>query len=65
MSDTPKTVTELLSEIIETMTGALEDAEKFDSGNQSAGARVRKALQAVINGSKELRKTVTEVKNAR
>ena len=52
MSDTPKTVAELLSELIETLNGAVEDADKFDDGNQSAGTRVRKALQSVINGSK-------------
>ena len=65
MSDTPKTVTELMNELIETLNGAVEDAGKFDSGNQSAGTRVRKALQSVINGSKELRKTVQEIKNSK
>lgn len=65
MSDTPKTVTELLNELIETLNSAVEDTEKFDSGNQSAGTRVRKALQSVINGSKELRKTVQEIKNSK
>lgn len=65
MSDTPKTVAELLSELIETLNGAVEDADKFDDGNQSAGTRVRKALQSVINGSKELRKTVQEIKNSK
>ena len=65
MSDTPKTVTELINELIETLNGAVEDAGKFDSGNQSAGTRVRKALQLTINGSKELRKTVQEIKNSK
>ncbi len=65
MSDTPKTVAELLNEIIETLNGAVEDAGKFDGGNQSAGTRVRKALQSAINGSKELRKTVQEIKNSK
>ena len=65
MSDTPKTVAELLNELINTLNGSVEDAEKFDTGNQAAGTRVRKALQSVINGSKELRKTVQEIKNSK
>ena len=65
MSDTPKTVTELLNELIETLNGVVEDAGKFDTGNHSAGTRVRKALQTVIGSSKELRKTVQEIKNSK
>jgi hypothetical protein len=43
---------------------ALEaDAIKTDNGNKSAGTRVRKALQEVVNTSKEIRKEVLEARN--
>lgn len=60
-----KTVAELLNELIETLNGAVEDAGKFDGGNQAAGTRVRKALQTVVNGGKDLRKTIQEIKNSK
>jgi hypothetical protein len=42
---------------------ALEaDAIKTDNGNKSAGTRVRKALQEVVNTSKEIRKEVLEAR---
>ena len=40
-----------------------EDATKADSGNKSAGTRVRKSLQEVVNQSKEIRKAVLEARN--
>lgn len=40
------------------------DAAKVDSGNKSAGTRVRKSLQEVVNQSKEIRKAVLEARNA-
>lgn len=43
----------------------LRDAEKFDSGNASAGTRVRKKAQDAIKHLKDLRKLVSEVKEAR
>lgn len=65
MSDESKTVAEMLNELIETLNGAVEDAGKFDGGNQAAGTRVRKALQSVINGGKDLRKAIQEIKNTK
>jgi len=65
MSEETKTVAEMLNELIETLNGVVEDAEKFDSGNQAAGTRVRKALQTVVNGGKDLRKAIQEIKNAK
>ena len=64
MSNNSK-VADLLNELIETLNGAVEDATKFDGGNQAAGTRVRKALQTVVNGGKDLRKTIQEIKNAK
>ena len=40
------------------------DAAKADSGNKSAGTRVRKSLQDVVNQSKEIRKAVLEARNS-
>lgn len=40
------------------------DATKADSGNRSAGTRVRKSLQEVVNQSKEIRKAVLEARNS-
>lgn len=37
-----------------------EDASKTDSGNKSAGTRVRKALQQIAGDCKEIRKEVLE-----
>ncbi len=43
-----------------------DDFEKFyDKGVAAAGSRVRKACQSLAVLSKEVRKDVTEVKNAR
>lgn len=64
MSDNTK-VADLLNGLIETLNGAVEDAGKFDGGNQAAGTRVRKALQTVVSGGKDLRKTIQEIKNAK
>ena len=51
------------TKIIEAMEG---DFEKFyDKGVGTAGTRVRKALQELATLCKDVRKDVTEVKNAR
>jgi hypothetical protein len=53
-------------EIKQALEAAEADFEKFyDKGVASAGARVRKALQNVTALAKDIRKDVTEVKNAR
>ena len=54
-----------LTEIVNTLTAAINDASKFDSGNASAGTRVRKAAMEATKSLKTLRATVTEVKNNR
>jgi len=54
-----------LQSIVNTLTTAITDANKFDSGNASAGTRVRKAAMEATKGLKALRTTVTETKNAR
>tara|TARA_B100001057_G_C22729001_1_gene902933 strand:- start:228 stop:425 length:198 start_codon:yes stop_codon:yes gene_type:complete len=54
-----------LTEIVNTLTAAILDATKFDNGNASAGTRVRKAAMEATKSLKNLRSTVTEVKNGR
>ena len=53
-------------ELKDLVEGVAADFEKFyDKGNNAAGARIRKQLQAIATFSKEVRKDVTEVKNSR
>jgi hypothetical protein len=51
-----------LKTIIESMS---EDVAKFDDkGNKAAGTRVRQSLQQIKNVAQELRKEISEKKNA-
>ena len=59
-----------MNEIIETLEnierqlhGAAEDAMKFDQGNNSAGTRVRKAMQNIKGLAQEVRVEVQEQKS--
>ena len=54
-----------LQTIINNLTTAINDANKFDGGNASAGTRVRKAAMEATKNLKDLRANVTNVKNAR
>lgn len=58
-------VQEVLSAVMKQLELVLRDAEKFDNGNASAGTRVRKQAQEVIKSLKDLRKLVSDVKEAR
>ena len=56
-------------QLFEDMKNAIEetqvDVNKFsDKGNNSAGTRVRKAMQAVKNIGQEIRKEISAQKNA-
>ena len=59
------TTTTTVETLIETLNSASVDAQKFESGNDSAGARLRKALQTVAVSCKELRAVVQTERNAR
>ena len=52
---------------IENMAETLEvlksDVDKFNSGNMSAGTRIRKAMQEIKGQAQDLRKEVQEIKN--
>ena len=47
------------------LEGLIEDIQKFDEkGNKAAGTRVRQGLQEIKNVAQELRKEISEKKNA-
>ena len=56
-------ITETLHNISEQLTEAIYDAEKFDQGNNSAGTRVRKAMQNIKNLAQQVRLEVQAEKN--
>jgi hypothetical protein len=53
-----------MSAVCESLALAMSDAAKFDSGNSSAGTRVRKAAMSAIKALKEVRTAVQDQKNA-
>ena len=53
-----------LRNIQEQVDEALVDAVKFDNGNNSAGTRVRKAMQNIKGLAQAVRVEVQEQKNA-
>ena len=57
-------VIKLMKEIENEFIAACHDAEKFADGNNSAGTRVRKNMQAIKNLAQEVRKEVQEQKNS-
>ena len=59
------TIETRITDMIATLTEALNDASKHDKGNNAAGTRIRKAFQTVAINAKEGRKQVQEERNAR
>tara|TARA_B100000927_G_scaffold263369_1_gene234800 strand:- start:44 stop:220 length:177 start_codon:yes stop_codon:yes gene_type:complete len=53
-------IVERLKEILETLAKAQADAEKCESGNASAGRRVRKVCMEATKELKELRSLILE-----
>ena len=53
-------IVEKLEEIISLLKEQSEDAEKCQSGNSSAGRRIRKASMEAIKQLKELRSKILE-----
>ena len=58
-------VKQKLENLISTLSSVLGDAEKHETGNNAAGARVRKVLQSTTTVCKGLRKTIQEDRNSR
>jgi|TARA_B100000035_G_C20668234_1_gene408438 hypothetical protein len=57
-------VTRLYNKMLVTLEKGIEDVEKFEDGNKSAGTRVRKNMQDVKNLAQQIRVEVQEMKNA-
>ena len=59
------TVREMIQDMINELTEALEDAVKHDSGNGAAGTRVRKVMQTCKSLAQDVRLKVQEDKKSR
>ena len=57
-------VTRLYNQMLVNLEKGIDDVEKFEDGNKSAGTRVRKNMQDVKNLAQQIRVEVQEVKNA-
>ena len=56
-------ITKTLHNMSEQLADAINDAEKFDAGNNSAGTRVRKAMQNIKSLAQNIRLEVQAQKN--
>ena len=56
-------ITKTLLNMSEQLADAVNDAEKFDAGNNSAGTRVRKAMQNIKSLAQNVRLEVQAQKN--
>ena len=54
-----------LQEIIDLLSLALQDANKFDEGSDAAGKRIRQAAQTAKNSLQEFRLAVQAERNSR
>jgi len=50
--------------MLETLEKGVNDLEKFEDGNMSAGTRVRKNMQTIKDLAQKVRLTVQEQKNS-
>ncbi|MBK8920050.1 MAG: histone H1 [Saprospirales bacterium] len=58
-------MSKIFEAIKQTVAEIEADVQKFTSGNNAAGSRVRKAMQDLKNLAQDLRKEVLDTKNAR
>ena len=56
-------ISKTLHNMSEQLAEAINDAEKFDAGNNSAGTRVRKAMQNIKSLAQNVRLEVQAQKN--
>ena len=57
-------VTRLYNQMLVNLEKGIDDVEKFEDGNKSAGTRVRKHMQTIKGAAQSVRKEVQEMKNA-
>jgi len=55
---------QLYLNMLDSLKEGIEDMEKFEEGNMSAGTRVRKNMQAIKELAQKIRVGVQEQKNA-
>ena len=53
----------MLGQIHEVLMSTAADYDKFESGNKSAGTRLRKAMQEIKNLAQGVRLEIQEIKN--
>ena len=56
-------VTKLYNQMLVNLEKGIDDLEKFNDGNKSAGTRVRKNMQDVKNLAQQVRVEVQDQKN--
>ena len=57
-------VTKLYNQMLVNLEKGIDDVEKFEDGNKSAGTRIRKNMQDVKNLAQQIRVEVQEMKHA-
>jgi len=57
-------VSKLYNQMLVNLEKGIDDLEKFNDGNKSAGTRVRKNMQDVKSLAQQIRLEVQEMKNA-
>ena len=57
-------LTRMYNEMLVTLEKGIDDLEKFNDGNMSAGTRVRKTMQTTKELAQKIRVTIQEQKNA-
>ena len=55
---------QLYLNMLDSLKEGIDDMEKFEEGNMSAGTRVRKNMQVIKDLAQKVRVTVQEQKNA-
>ena len=57
-------VSKLYNQMLVNLEKGIDDLDKFNDGNKSAGTRVRKNMQDIKNLAQQIRLEVQEIKNA-
>ena len=61
--DNNSNLSDKIAALVNSLNELNADAVKTQNGNKSAGTRLRKGLQTIINDSKEIRKDVLALRN--
>lgn len=56
-------INNILKQMQDTLTLAINDGEKFEKGNNAAGTRVRKYMQELKGMAQNVRVMVSDIKN--